>query len=156
MAEWARTSEAGGFFVFHTLLAEGACTLGRHRLQYRVERTERPEEERVSVFRTLRPQIENSLLGITRWTVQTVGYEVDALHIRELRLRPLAEISYGSIAKVGGGLFDVGDLYGNDAFWSLTVGMRLGLGEPLHRMGRYGALEESTEMGDHAHGGHRE
>jgi hypothetical protein len=156
MAEWARTSEAGGFFVFRTLLAEGACTLGRHRLQYRVERTERPEEERISAFRTLRPQIENSVIGISRWTVQTVGYEVDALNIRTLRLQPLAEISYGSIAKVGGGLFDVGDLYGNDAFWSLTVGIRVGLGEPLHRMGRYGALEESTEMGDHAHGGHRE
>ncbi len=156
MVEWARTSEAGGFFVFHTLLAESAWRLGRHRLQYRVERTERPEEERVSAFRALRPQIENSVLGITRWTVQTVGYEIDALHTRALGLRPLAEISYGRIAKVGGGLFDVGGLYGDDAFWSLTVGVRLGLGEPLHRMGRYGALEESAAMAGHAHSGHTE
>jgi hypothetical protein len=88
--------------------------------------------------------------------VQTVGYEIDALHTRRLRLRPLAEISYGRIAKVGGGLFNVDDLYGGDAFWSLTLGVRLGLGQSLHRMGRYGALEEPGEMADHAHRGHAE
>jgi hypothetical protein len=154
MVEWARTSEAGGFFVFHTLLAEGAWTLGRQRLQFRLERTERPEEERISAFRTLRPQIENSVLGITRWTVQTIGYELDAIHGRELGLRPLVEISYGRIAKVGGGLFDVRDLYGGRAFWSLTAGVRLGLGQSPHRMGRYGALAESGEMAHHAHGAH--
>jgi hypothetical protein len=153
MMEWARTSEADGFFVFHTLLAEGAWTLGRHRLQYRIERTERPEEERTSAFRALRPHLENSVLGISRWTVQTVGYEIDALHTRQFGLQPLVEISYGSIAKVGGGFFDVVQLYGDDAFWSLTVGMRLGLGHPLPRMGRYGALEEVGGMSDHAHGG---
>jgi hypothetical protein len=156
MMEWARTSDAGGFFVFHTLLAEGAWTLGRHRLQYRVERTERPEEERISAFRALRPHLENSVLGISRWTVQTVGYEIDALHTRQLQLRPLAEISYGGIGKVGGGLFDVNNLYGDDSFWSLTVGVRVGLGHPLDRMGRYGALEELGEMADHGHGGHAE
>jgi hypothetical protein len=156
MMEWARTSEADGFFVFHTLLAEGAWTLGRHRLQYRIERTERPEEERTSAFRALRPHLENSVLGISRWTVQTVGYEIDALHIRQVDLRPLVEISYGSIAKVGGGFFDIAQLYGDDAFWSLTVGMRLGLGHPLPRMGRYGALEDVGGMSGHAHGGHVE
>ena len=52
LVEWARTSEADGFFVFHSLLAEGAWTPGRHRLQYRFERTERPEEERISRFRS--------------------------------------------------------------------------------------------------------
>jgi len=39
MIEWARTSEAEGFFVFHSLLAEGAWSAGPHRLQYRFERT---------------------------------------------------------------------------------------------------------------------
>ena len=156
MLEWARTSEADGFFVFHTLLAEGAWSLGRHRLQYRIERTERPEEERTSAFRALRPHLENSVLGISRWTVQTVGYEIDALHIRQVDLRPLVEISYGGIAKVGGGFFDVVQLYGDDAFWSLTVGLRLELGHPLARMGRYGALEEVGGMSDHAHGMHVE
>ena len=48
LMEWARTSEADGFFVFHSVLAEGAWTAGPHRLQYRFERTERPEEERIA------------------------------------------------------------------------------------------------------------
>jgi hypothetical protein len=68
LVEWARTSEAEGFFVFHSLLAEGAWSTGRHRLQYRFERTERPEEERIARFRSLRPHLENSILGVTRWT----------------------------------------------------------------------------------------
>ncbi|MFL5494714.1 MAG: hypothetical protein ACJ8DC_10070, partial [Gemmatimonadales bacterium] len=156
MLEWARTAEADGFFVFHTVLAEGAWTRGRHRLQYRVERTERPEEERIAAFRSRRPHLENSILGISRWTVQTVGYQVDALQTGWLGVRPLAEISYGSIAKVGGGLFDVDQRYGNSSFWSLTIGMRLELGHALPRMGRYGALEERGAMADHMHGGHPE
>ncbi len=78
LIEWARTSEAGGFFVFRSVLAEGAWTAGPHRLQYRFERTERPEEERVSAFRSLRPHLENSILGTTRWTIHTLGYEVEA------------------------------------------------------------------------------
>ena len=44
LLEWAQTSEAEGFFVFHSFLGEGAWTLGHHRLLYRFERTERPEE----------------------------------------------------------------------------------------------------------------
>jgi hypothetical protein len=56
LLEWAHTSEAAGFFAFSSLLGEGAWTLGRHRLQYRFERTDRPEEERISRFRSLRTQ----------------------------------------------------------------------------------------------------
>ena len=93
------TSEAGGFFVFTSVLAEGAWTAGRHRLQYRFERTKRPEEERVSDFRSLRPHLENSILGITRWTVQTVGYGIELARGGRWRVRPLIELSYGQIAK---------------------------------------------------------
>ena len=148
MVEWARTSEAGGFFVFHSLLAEGAWTRGRHRLQYRFERTERPEEERISNFRSLRPHLENSILGITRWTVHTAGYEFDLPRTGVLRLRPLLEVSYGQIRKVGGGLFDIETLYGQDHFWSVSVGLRVGAGMPMHRMGRYGSMEEA-DMSHH-------
>ncbi|MCI0372463.1 MAG: hypothetical protein L0214_14100, partial [candidate division NC10 bacterium] len=79
LVEWARTSEAGGFFVFSSLLAEGAWSAGRHRLHYRFERTERPEEQRISSFRSLRPHLDNSILGITRWTIHTVGYSTPRL-----------------------------------------------------------------------------
>jgi hypothetical protein len=153
LVEWARTSEAAGFFVFRSVLAEGAWTGGHHRLQYRFERTERPEEERISLFRSLRPHIENSILGITRWTVHTVGYEVVALRRPGVELRPLAEVSRAGITKVGGGLFDVEGLYGRDHIWSLTLGLRVTAGAPMHRMGRYGAAEEMEPMSMDAHAG---
>jgi hypothetical protein len=146
LVEWARTSEGEGFFIFHSLLAEGAWSAGPHRLQYRFERTERPEEERVARFRSLRPHLENSILGTTRWTTHTVGYEVRALRHSGLELRPLAEVTYARVAKVGGGLFDVDDTYGGGDLWALTLGIRISAGGAMHRMGRYGAAEDETEM----------
>jgi hypothetical protein len=148
LLEWARTSEAGGFFVFHSLLAEGAWTAGRHRLHYRFERTERPEEERISDFRSRRPHLENSILGTTRWTIHTLGYTLRGVQVSGVRLEPLGEVSTGSIARVGGGLFDVATLYGDDRFWSWSLGLRLGAGGRVHRMGRYGAAADATHRHD--------
>jgi hypothetical protein len=139
LVEWARTSEAGGFFVFPSLLAEGAWGAARHRLHYRFERTERPEEERISAFRSLRPHLENSILGITRWTIHTAGYSSPPLERKGVVVQPLVEVSYGRITKVGGGLIDVRQLYGKESFWSWTLGLRVGFGGGVHRMGRYGA-----------------
>jgi hypothetical protein len=153
LVEWARTSEASGFFVFHSLLAEGAWTAGRHRLHLRWERTERPEEVRLSSFRSLRPHLENSILGTTRWTIQTIGYQLEGLVAGPVRLEPLAEISHGRISKVGGGLFNVTDLYGKNRFWSFSVGLRIAAGGAMHRMGRYGAVEDPgmTPSMEHHH-----
>ena len=153
MLEWARTSEAEGFFVFHSLLAEGAWGGGPHRLQYRFERTERPEEERIARFRSLRPHLENSILGITRWTTQTVGYQVRLLSTGPLAVVPLVEIGYASVAKVGGGVVDVKQLYGRTRIWSLTVGVRVAAGMTMHRMGRYGAADDGSGSTMHDHHG---
>jgi hypothetical protein len=148
LVEWARTSEAEGFFEFSSFLAEGAWTGGRHRLYYRFERTERAEEERVSRFRTLRPHQENSILGITRWTIHTAGWSPALVDQAGITVAPLVEFSYGQVAKVGGGLFDVDQTYGQDSFWSWTLGVRLEYGGGPHRMGRYGAaLEGETPHG---------
>jgi hypothetical protein len=152
LVEWARTSEADGFFVFYSLLAEGAWSAGPHRLQYRFERTERPEEERVSRFRSLRPHLENSILGVTRWTTQTVGYRVLALRRGRLTVEPLAEVGYSRVAKVGGGIFDPAAVYGRNRIWTLTLGVQLGAGAAMHRMGRYGAAEETEMEMTTAHG----
>ena len=130
--------------MVRSLLAEGAWRRGPHRLLYRLERTERPEEERVSFFRSRRPHLENSILGTTRWTIQTLGYELAAGSAGPIRVRPLAEVSYGRVAKVGGGLFSVDDLYGRGHFWSLSLGLRLGAGAAMPRMGRYGAAVGSA------------
>jgi hypothetical protein len=149
LLEWARTSEANGFFVFHSFLAEGAWTLGRNRLHYRFERTERPEEERVlSPFRSVRPHLENSILGTTRWTIHTAGYGFELRPVEILQALPFLELSYGRIADVGGGLFDARSFYGKSSFWSITLGARLNLGMPLHRMGRYGVAQHTAAMPD--------
>jgi hypothetical protein len=151
LIEWARTSEAAGFFVFHSLLAEGAWSAGRHRLYYRFERTERPEEERISDFRSRRPHLENSILGTTRWTIHTVGYSLEGQAVGSIRVAPLAELSAGSIGRVRGGIFDVAGLYGDDRFWSWSLGVRVSAGGGMHRMGRYGAAAEPSEESGHTH-----
>jgi hypothetical protein len=153
LVEWARTSEADGFFVFHSLLAEGAWTRGRSRLHYRFERTERPEEARtLSPFRSLRPHLENSILGRTRWTIHTAGYamQVDD-HSGLLGALPFVELSYGQVADVGGGLFDVRSFYGKTSFWSFSLGVRLRLGMPVHRMGRYGVMHDTARATEKHH-----
>jgi hypothetical protein len=139
LVEWARTSEAGGFFTFASYLAEGAWTSGSHRLHYRLERTERPEEQRISDFRSLRPHLENSILGITRWTIHTAGYAAPGFERGGVSVQPVFEISHGRIGKVGGGLFDVRQTYGKDSFWTVSLAVRAGFGGGMHRMGRYGA-----------------
>jgi hypothetical protein len=147
LAEWSRTSEADGFFVFHSLLAEGAWSAGPHRLQYRFERTERPEEERLSAFRSRRPHLENSILGVTRWTVHTVGYRVEALRRARVAVEPLVEVGFARVARVGGGIFEPAAVYGRDRIWTLALGIRLSAGATMHRMGRYGAAEEEPMRG---------
>ena len=148
LVEWARTSEAAGFFVFRSLLAEGAWSSGPHRLQFRFERTERPEEERVSRFRSLRPHIENSILGTTRWTTQTAGYELALPSGAGVEVRPLVEVQYASIAKVGGGLFDVAGLYGRNHIWSVTLGFA---SSPARRCIAWGAMAPRRNgVDDHA------
>ncbi len=136
--EWARTNTADGAFLFRSVLAEGAVTLPGHRPYLRIERTERPEEERVfaSRFRTRRPLFENSILGITRWTIVTAGDAV-VLVRKPLRCSPFLEVSWIGIARVGGGVFDPAVFYGREHGAALTAGIRLATGMGMHRMGRY-------------------
>ena len=157
LVEWARTSEADGFFLFHSLLAEGAWTPGRHRLLYRFERTERPEEQRiVNPFRSARPHTENSILGTTRWTIHTAGYGFRVKLTDLVETAPFVELSYGRVAKVGGGLFDPESFYGRTSLWSLSVGARLSVGMPMHRMGRYGVAQDTAAGASQHHHGHHD
>jgi hypothetical protein len=153
LIEWARTTEAGGAFEFASVLAEGEVRLGPHRAYARLERTERPEEERlVDPFRSLRPHLDDAIVGTTRWTVLTAGYGLrlppGPLNIET---EPIAEISAGSVVETTGSIFDPAAFYGRDTFWSLTFAVRLSRGLAGHRMGRYGV---SPTPGP-AHAGHR-
>ena len=155
LAEWVRTSEADGFLILHGLLAEGAWSPGRSRLHYRFERTERPEEERgLDPFRSIRPHFENSIHGVTRWTINTLGYGF-LLSVPSVRLsgRPFVEISHGRMSKVGGGIFDIRTFYGKTSFWSLGAGIRLNIGSAMHRMGRYGVAQQQVHSGQPEHHG---
>jgi hypothetical protein len=61
----------------------------------------------------------------------------------------MIELSYGRVAEVGGGLFDVRQAYGRDRLWSWTLGVRLGYGGGPHRMGRYGAAIQADIPHEH-------
>jgi hypothetical protein len=140
LGEWARTSEADGFFVYRSLLGEGAWMAGGRRLHYRFERTERPEEERqTDPFRSVRPHHDDSNLGTTRWTIHTVGLSA---RLPTGDAGPewvgIVEVSRAGVRRLDG-IVDPEVLYGATTIWSVTAGLRLELGAPLHRMGRYGA-----------------
>lgn len=153
LIEWAHTTEAGGAFDFSSVLAEGEVRRGSHRAYVRLERTERPEEERlVDPFRSLRPHLDDAIVGTTRWTALTAGYGLrlgpGPLNIET---EPIAEISGGSVVETTGSIFDPAAFYRRDTFWSLTFAVRLSRGLEGHRMGRYGV---SPTPGP-AHAGHR-
>jgi hypothetical protein len=142
LVEWARTETSDGFFVFHSVLAEAALRLRRHRLYARFEQTERPEEQRVSDFRTRRPPIDDSLLGITRGTIYTAGGALELGRVADaIGVAAVLEASYGRATEVGGGIFDPEVYYGRATVLSLTLAFRARLGFEGHRMGRYGFPE---------------
>lgn len=144
LAEWARTSDAGGFFVYSSVLAEGMVGFGPHSVRFRGERTNRPEELRIGVFRTRRPHLDNTLLGLSRWTIGSLqyGYGVNLRPFRS-RIEPFIEGSVGQVAEQSSSVFNPVRLYGRTTFWTLTVGVRAGVGllAQGHRMGQYGSGE---------------
>lgn len=153
LAEWARTEEGGGAFEYRSVLAEGAAGVGRHRLSYRFERTERPEEERLydDPFRSLRPHLDDNIVGETRWTLHTMNYTVRFdVAGGQLAVLPFVEVTLGGVAKVGDALFDPAAFYGATDVRTLSVGMRLDLGGTMHRMGRYGVIDADDAAGGSA------
>lgn len=141
LIEWARSAESGAF-TFTSVLAEGEVRRGRQRMYARIERTERPEEMRTAdPFRSVRPHLDNTVLGITRWSVLTAGTARRfATGWRGVVAEPLVEGSLGRVVETTGSIFDPAAFYGRDTFWTLTVAVRIAGGMDGHRMGRYGVL----------------
>ncbi len=152
LGEWARTDEEG-VFVYRSALAEAEARFGRHRPYVRVERTDRPEEMRTfsDPFRSVRPHNENSNLGITRWSVVTAGYGLALGAAGPARLEAVVEAARARVGVVTGVVLDPAGFYGGNTLWLLSVGMRIGVGEPLHRMGRYGAMQDHRPSPTHTH-----
>ena len=57
-----------------------------------------------------------------------------------MMIQPFVEGTLGSVARVGGGVFDPVSLYGTDQVRALNIGVMVGWEMRGHRMGRYGAL----------------
>jgi hypothetical protein len=140
LGEWARTAELDQFFVFRSWLAEGQWSTDRVGVHYRFESTERPEEERVEPFRSVRPHLENSILGITRWKTHSIGVSAVVGGGAGARASLIGELTHGRIAATRGGAFDLRATYLGDRFTSLSIGLKLGWNFPDHPMGRYGHL----------------
>ncbi len=143
LVEWARTDEYNNSFRSFRLasvLAEGAIRRRGAEVALRLERTDRPEEERATPFRTPFPHAEVSLLGITRWSVATLALSHGLPALGPLRMRPFAEGAWLSARPVlTPTAFVPREFYGDDRMWTLAIGARLELGGTHPRMGRYGA-----------------
>jgi hypothetical protein len=151
--EWARTAEARDFFVFKSLLFEASFDRGPHGPYYRFERTDRPEDIRTQdPFRSVRPHLENSIAGVSRFTLQTIGYSFSmSAAAGRLAIRPFAEGTVGKVRSVGGGIFNPEVFYGKKNLAALSIGVRLEWRIAGHRMGRYGELLDLDASMDHLH-----
>jgi hypothetical protein len=170
LSEWASTEEwsPGGFaYRTGTLLAEAVLKRRPGTLGLRVERTERPEEERAADrFRTVRPHTDFSILGITRWTTVALhaapAAAAAAIPAIGLRATPFLEIAAVHVANAGApGVFTPTAFYGSDRLWMLSAGARVTVGGAHRRMGRYGVAERlpafaapATGMPHHEHHQH--
>ena len=152
LGEWARTAEAFGFFVFRSVLLETAWSRGRHAPYYRFERSDRPEDLRTTdPFRSLRPHLENSIAGTTRWTAHTVGYSVGLTSASRLDLRPFVEVAFGTMRNIDGGVFQPRVFYGRESFNTISLGLKASWRLAGHRMGRYAGLLEDGPTRDEVH-----
>ena len=112
--------------VLHSFLAEGAWTDGPSPslLSVRANRAA-GGGARVAGFEPLRPHQENSILGITRWTIHTPAGPPSGPRSEPGGRGAARRGLLWAVAEVGGGLFDVVQTYGRDHFWSWTLGFRL-------------------------------
>ena len=143
LAEAARTDDRDRgrrAYRVQSLLAEGAVTRGGWELAGRLERSDRPEEERlVDPFRSPRPAPDNGILGVTRWEIATVALSRRLDGPGGLRAAPFLEGSLlQASSRVANAVFIPADFYGSARQWSLSAGLRVGWGMRHARMGRYG------------------
>jgi hypothetical protein len=145
LAEWARTVEHDhnsglDAFAYESALVESALWVGAVGIAVRLEQTERPEEERLSdPFRTPRPASDLSILGITRWRIATLHLDAPAVTRRTVAAVPFIELSRLAAEPRGArALFDPERFYGTTRLLMLSAGLRLRVGAPHPRMGRYG------------------
>lgn len=148
MVEWARSdlySRGRRAFRFSSTLAEGEL---RHRAlsaALRLERTVRPEDERLNdPFRSPFPVAEVHILGATRWDVATGALRARVPWRRmPVRAEPFVEVAHLRPREVfRPTVFVPREFYGASRIWSVSAGVRIDAGTGPHRMGRYGVVAE--------------
>jgi hypothetical protein len=142
LVEVGRAGELSGdieIFHFHTVLAEAAYRTGGWNMGARFERSDRPEEERLTdLFRSVRPATDNNILGTTQWTTGTLQLS-RAMQLGPLRVEPLVEVSrLWADPNEKPALLEPVNLYGSSRIWSFSAGIRSSIGMWHTRMGRYG------------------
>ncbi len=154
LTEYARTDESLArvrAFRFASMLAEGLMEWRAASFALRVERTERPENERLlDPFRTQAGHIDFQIIGVTRWNIATLS--VSSAHRSGLRLAgaqfaPFLELAVARPeARRLPTVFVPAEFYGAARLLSLSAGVRLHAGRMRARMGRYGVAADALPM----------
>jgi hypothetical protein len=149
--EWSRTGDYVGStrtFAFNSLLAETWAKYDRFSGALRIERTERPDEQRlVNEFRTPIPSTDLSIAGRSRWTIVTLRVAASLVDRRSFSVEPFAEVAKARVSptlRPSG--FDPRQFYGSSRIWTVSFGAKVGFGMAHMRMGRYGvaAVEQPS------------
>ncbi len=141
--EWSRTGDYVGStrtFTFNSVLAETWAKYDRVNGALRIERTERPDDQRLAnEFRTPLPSSDLSIAGRSRWTIITARIAASLANSRRLVAEPFVELARARVSptlKPSG--FDPRQFYGSSQIWSISVGAKVAFGMTHMRMGRYG------------------
>ena len=133
------------------MLAETWAKYDRASGALRIERTERPDEQRqLDGFRVPIPSSDLSIAGRSRWTIITARIAASLSGGERLVIEPFAEVARARVTptlRPSG--FDPVQFYGSSRIWSVSVGAKLGFGMSHMRMGRYGvavARQPSMKM----------
>jgi hypothetical protein len=159
MLEWARTDERDNGALttsLTSLLGETAFCARGIILGARLERTDRPEEERLlDPFRTPRPSSDLANLGVSRWTTITGSISAPSVRAGIASARPFVEVARINVAPGNpAGIFNPELRYGTRRMWMYSAGIRLRAGSMHDRMGRYGAaVADMTMAGMGTHSG---
>jgi hypothetical protein len=145
LVELARTTDLDrgrSLYTFDAALAEGALCHEEMGVALRLERSDRPEEERLTdLFRSARPATDLSILGITEWTTIAGAASLPAFSPRFFRAAPFLEVARITADRTTAAVFDPVRFYGSRSMWRFSVGARVAAGADHEhvRMGHYGA-----------------
>ena len=145
LVEWGRTREGNerrsDIFTFSSFLAEGTVALKGAELSARLERTERPEEDRLDdPYRSVRPLLDFNILGRTRWEIVTMKVGAPPVHRGRLHLTPFVEGAWlRPRATTHPTALDPEVFFDASQLWMWSAGIRLHTGVMRPRFGRYGA-----------------